>query len=350
MLLLCKKLVEKEGVTLAQGAKTKEEIIRESMNSPKIIDTTVNFKIPRSSEQYDSSKHKYKCSCCGKGYNSLKNNFQKTNSPLYQSNDGYLPWCKDCTDKYMTQLTAFYSGNEEHAIEHFCQQVDWVYDIEPLKCAREISSDRSRISHYAAKKNLNVGGRKTYFDSLKYNYEQRQDEVITSREQAKSEESTISASAVDRWGVGFTEMDYKNLDEHYRMLKKVNPNIDSNQEIFVKDLCNIHMLKIHALQNGDSKEYAALVEQYAKTFKQAGLRTVEEKDSSNDETFCMTLGFISDYTPEEFYQDKELYADWDKIGEYMERHILRPMMNLETGSDIRDAEYFVPEVDDYEEE
>ena len=335
---------------MAQGAKTKEEIIRESMNSPKTIDTTVNFKIPRSSEQYDPSKHKYKCSCCGKGYNSLKNNFQKTNSPLYQANDGYLPWCKSCTDSYMTQLTAFYSGNEEHAIEHFCQQVDWVYDIEPLKCAREISSDRSRISHYAAKKNLNVGGRKTYFDSLKYNYEQRQDEVITSREQAKSEDSTITASAVDRWGVGFTEQDYKNLDEHYRMLKKVNPNIDSNQEIFVKDLCNIHMLKIHALQSGDSKEYATLVDQYAKTFKQAGLRTVEEKDASNDETFCMTLGFISDYTPEEFYQDKELYADWDKIGEYMERHILRPMMNLETGSDVRDKEFFVPEVDEYEEE
>ena len=95
---------------------------------------------------------------------------------------------------------------------------------------------------------------------------------------------------------------------------------------------------------------AAVVEQYAKTFKQAGLRTVEEKDSSNDETFCMTLGFISDYTPEEFYQDKELYADWDKIGEYMERHILRPMINLETGSDIRDKEFFVPEVDEYEEE
>ena len=238
---------------MAQAAKTKEEIIRESMNSPKIIDTTVNFKIPRASEQYDPSKHKYKCSSCGKGYNSLKNNFQKSNSPLFQSNDGYLPWCKDCTDKYMTQLTAFYSGNEEHAIEHFCQQVDWVYDIEPLKCAREISSDRSRISSYAAKKNLNVGGRKTYFDSLKYNYEQRQDEVITSREQAKSEESTISASAVDRWGVGFTEMDYKNLDEHYRMLKKNNPNADNNQEIFIKSLCNLNMLMVKALQSGDSK-------------------------------------------------------------------------------------------------
>ncbi|MDY4819966.1 MAG: hypothetical protein SO206_07010 [Bacilli bacterium] len=336
---------------MAQGAKTKEEIIRESMNSPKTIDTTVNFKIPRSPEQYDPSKHKYKCSCCGKGYNSLKNNFQKTNSPLYQANDGYLPWCKSCTDSYMNILIGFYNQNEEHAIEHFCQQVDWVYDIEPLKCAREISSDRSRISSYAAKKNLNVGGRKTYFDTLKYNYEQRQDEVITSREQAKSEDSTITASAVDRWGVGFTEQDYKNLDEHYRMLKKNNPNADNNQEIFIKDLCNINMLKIHALQNGDSKEYASLVEQYAKTFKQAGLRTVEEKDSSNDDTFCMTLGLISDFTPEEFYLDKDLYKDNDKIGEYIERHILRPMINLETGSTTRDTEYFVPdEVDEYEEE
>ncbi len=328
----------------------KEEMIRESMNSPKKIDTTVNIKIPRSSEQFDPTKHKFKCSCCGKGFTGQqKNNFQKSNSPLFQANDGFLPWCKECTDRYLISLTAFYSQNEEHAIEHFCQQVDWVYDIEPLKCAREISSDRSRISHYAAKKNLNVGNRKTYFDTLKYNYEQKLGEVVTSREQAKSETSTISASAVDRWGIGFTEQDYKNLDEHYRMLKKNNPNADNNQEIFIKDLCNINMLKIHALQNGDSKEYAALVEQYAKTFKQAGLRTVEEKDSSNDETFCMTLGFISDYTPEEFYQDRELYADFDKIGEYMERHILRPMMNLETGSDIRDTEYFVPEGDEYEE-
>ena len=335
---------------MAQGAKTKEEIVRESINSPKNIDITIDFKIPRSSEQFDPSKHKYKCSCCGKGYNSLKSNFQKSSSPLFQANDGYLPWCKNCTDSYLVLLNALYCNNEEHAIEHFCQQVDWVYDIEPLKCAREISSDRSRISSYAAKKNLNCGGRKTFIDSIKYNYQQKQNEVITSREQAKSEESTITASAVDRWGVGFTEIDYKLMDDHYRMLKRQNPNCDANQEIFIKSLCSLSMLQANALKDGDSDKYIKLTEQYAKTFKQAGLRTVEEKDSSNDETFCMTLGFISDYTPEEFYQDKELYADWDKIGEYMERHILRPMINLETGSDIRDKEFFVPEVDEYEEE
>ena len=213
------------------GGKNKEEIVLESIKAPKVIDTTIKFSIPRSTEQFDPNKHKYKCSCCGKGFNTLKNKFQKSNSPLFQSNDGYLPWCKDCTDKYMILLTGLYSNNEEHAIQHFCQQVDWVFDIEPLKCAREISSDRSRISHYAAKKNLNVDGRKTYIDSLKYDYSQEQNQIVTSKEQIKEQELSVTATAVDRWGIGFSEMDYKNLDEHYRMLKKNNPNADNNQEI-----------------------------------------------------------------------------------------------------------------------
>lgn len=325
---------------------TRDEIIKESMESPKVIDVNVEFKIPKvkPSEQYDPQKHKYKCSCCGKGFNGQqKTNFQKTNSPLFQANDGFLPWCKSCTDIYVNLLTELYSKNEEHAIEHFCQQVDWVYDFEPLKCAREISSDRSRISHYAAKKNLNVGGRKTYIDTLKYNYEKKKGEIITNREQTKSDEVSVSASAVDRWGVGFTPIDYKNLDDHYKMLKKNNPNCDSNQEIFIKSLCNINMLMSRALREGDSDKYVKLTDQYAKTFRNAGLKTVEEKDSSNNETVGVTLATISQYTPEEFYKDKTLYEDWDKIGEYFDRHVRRPMQNLMTGTDIRDKEYFVPD-------
>ncbi|MBC5688204.1 hypothetical protein H8S37_04580 [Mediterraneibacter sp. NSJ-55] len=322
------------------------------MNSPKVIDESVEFKIPRALQQFNpqNPKHKFKCTCCGKGFSVQKGNFQKSNSPLFQSNDGFLPWCKECTDKYVNILTAFYSGNEEHAIGHFCQQADWVYELEVLKMAKEISGDRSRISHYAAKKNLNVDGRKTYCDSIKYNYKLNQYNIIQSKEQVKSENYSVSGAAVDRWGVGFTEIDYKNLDDHYRMLKNNNPNCDSNQEIFIKSLCNLNMLMVRALKDGDSDKYVKLSEQYSKTFTKAGLKTVEEKDSSNDETFCMTLGFISEYTPEEFYKDKKLYEDWDNIGEYIDRHITRPMINLETGSDIRDKEFYVPNEDEYEDE
>lgn len=331
---------------------SKQEKVIEKMEATPEIDVNVEIKIPRSASLYDESKHKYKCSCCGKGFARQNGYFQKSNDVLFQANNGYLPWCKECTDKYVTQMTALYSDNEELAMKDFCQRAGWNYDLNALVASRETYSghrDRSRISHYGAKKNLNCGGRKTYIDTIKFNYENKQNEVVTSKEQAKANDLSVSASAVDRWGVGFTEIDYKNLDDHYRMLKKNNPNADNNQEIFIKSLCNINMLMVRALAKGDSKEYSNLVEQYTKTFKQAGLKTIEEKDSSNDEVVGVTLQTISQFTPEEFYKDKKLYSDWDEIGEYFERHVCRPMENIMTGSDIRDKEYFVPENGDEDE-
>ena len=306
-----------------------------------------NTKIDKLKKPENDEPDFYKCPSCGKHYKKLDTNFPASQSELYAGWDYHLPICRHCLDLMFNHYTLAYGNDEDAAIRRICEKFDIYYCESLLNASRKITKDRSRIHTYISKANLIQYKGKTYDTTLD---EERYDGVIESREQVKENNISVSASAVDRWGVGFTEMDYKNLDEHWKMLKKQNPNADSNQDIFIRDLCNINMLKIRALQNGDSKEYANLVEQYAKTFKQAGLRTIEEKDASNDETFCMTLGFISDYTPEEFYQDKSLYADWDNIGEYIERHITRPMINLETGSDIRDKEFYVPEEEDYEEE
>lgn len=314
------------------------------MNESPSIDVNVKVHIPRSPEPFDGRKHKFKCSACGKGFTTQDKNFQKTNDVLFQCNNGYLPWCKECTDIYTTQMTALYCNNEELAMKDFCQRAGWNYDINALVASMETYSghrSRSRISHYAAKKNLNCDGRKTWIDSLKYQFLKKSSEIVTSREQTKNEDVKVKGSSVDRWGLGFTEMDYKNLDDHYFMLKKNNPNADNNQEIFIKSLCNINMLMVRALQSGDAKEYGTLVDQYAKTFKQAGLKTIQEVDNSADECLGVTLATISQYTPEEYYKDRGLYKDFDKIGEYFERFVKRPLKNLMTGSTDRDSEYYV---------
>lgn len=323
---------------------SKKEKIIENMNATPAIDVNVKIHIPRSPEPFDGRKHKFRCSCCGKGFTSQDKNFQKTNDVLFQSNNGYLPWCKECTDTYTAQITALYCNNEELAMKDFCQRAGWNYDINALVASMETYSghrSRSRISHYAAKKNINCDGRKTWIDTLKHNQTLKEYEVITTREQTKDEDVKVKGSSVDRWGLGFTEMDYKNLDDHYFMLKKNNPNADNNQEIFIKSLCNINMLMVRALQSGDAKEYGTLVEQYAKTFKQAGLKTIQEVDNSADECLGVTLATISQFTPEEYYKDKGLYKDFDKIGEYFTRFVKRPLKNLMTGSTDRDSEYYV---------
>ena len=66
------------------------------------------------------------------------------------------------------------------------------------------------------------------------------------------------------------------------------------------------MAKLLRSENCDTSKYSTLVEQYNKTFTKAGLKTIEEKDSSNDETLGVTLATISLYTPEEFYKNKKI--------------------------------------------
>lgn len=338
------------------AAPTKLEKTQEAIDATPEIDVNVNIIIPKI--QILKEDRKYKCTCCGDSWDVQKSHFSKSKSVLYQSNNGYINICNDCRDLYYYQLVDLYSGSEEKAIEHMCKQFGWIYHIDALEASRQISDDRSRISNYLPKKNLGQTAKvgTTDIDTIKYDFINKKKEVIESLEhleQLKSDKLTSTpATSVDRWGGGLTEWDYGTLDEHYKMLKKNNPNCDNNQEIFIKALCNLNWLMIKSLRSGDgdSDKYVKLTEQYSKTFTKAGLKTVAEKDSSNDETFCMTLGFISEYTPEEFYLNKELYKDNDNIGDYVERHITRPMINLETGSDVRDKEFFVSEGDDYDEE
>lgn len=327
------------------------------MKSAPVVDVNVNIYIPKAKIKEEK---KYKCSCCGGSWSSQKNHFIMSQSVIYQSNNGYITMCNDCREKYYSQLLDLYTGSEEKAIEHMCKQFGWIYDLIALETSYSIGG-RSRLSDYLGKKNLNQTTQygTTDIDTVKNDYINRKDDpvIIESKEhltKLKSDKNiNVSGSSIERWGGDLNDWDYVTLDEHYKMLKKNNPNCDNNQEIFIKALCNLNWLMMKTLRSNDVEieKYVKLTDQYSKTFKQAGLKTIEEKDSSNDETFCMTLGFISDYTPEEFYLHKKLYDDNDDLGDYVDRHITRPMINLETGSSIRDKEFFVPEVDnDYEEE
>lgn len=297
-----------------------------------------NTKIDKLKRPENDEPDFYKCPSCGKHYKKLDTNFPASQSELYAGWNYHLPICRHCLDLMFNHYTLAYGNDEDAAIRRICEKFDIYYCKSLLSASRKITKDRSRIHTYISKANLIQYKGKTFDITLD---EERYEGVIESREQTKEENVSVSASAVDRWGVGFTEIDYKNLDEHYKMLKKNNPNADNNQEIFIKALCNLNMLMVRSLQSGDSKEYSSLTEQYAKTFKQAGLKTIQETDNSADECLGVTLATISQYTPEEYYKNKELYKDYDKIGEYFDRFVKRPLKNLMTGSTKRDIEYYV---------
>lgn len=307
---------------MAQGAKSKEAIIRESMNSPKKIDTTVEFNIPRSTIQFDPLKHKYKCSACGRGYTTQKNNFQKSNSPLFQSNGGYLTWCKECTDKYYVFLCSMYSGNQEHAIEHFCQQADWVYEEAPLVAAREFESghrDRTRLSHYAAKKNLNCEGRKTYIDSIKYNYKNRNEKVISSIEDVK-ESKKAKLKTVKFFGAGFDDDDYPFLeDEYLDWTTRHECNTKAQEEIF-KQICYIQLDILKAKKNKQSTK--DLIKTLQDLLATANLQPKQTKDNTLAEqnTFGTLIRKWENEKP--IPEPDEEWKDVDGIAKYITVYFL----------------------------
>lgn len=328
-------------------SKTKAEKIIENMNSKPIIDVNVDVHIPRSANTFDAKKHKFKCSACGNGFTTQNGNFQKSNDVLFQCNNGYLPWCKECTDSYVSQMTALYSNNEEIAMQDFCQRAGWNYDLNALTASMETYNghrSRSRISHYAAKKNLNCGGRKTYIDTLKFNYENRRDEVIENPNDIEDLDTQykLTSKMIKFWGSGYEPKVYPTLQGYYdELLKLCSEKPDVKKQKMMKNLCLLEYQMQVNIQAG--KDIGTLSNSYKAMFEAAELKT-ENADISND-AFGKWVMDIEKYSPAEYYQDKNKYHDFFGIVEYIERFMFRPLKNLIFGTKEKEKEYWVNDED-----
>lgn len=293
------------------------------------------------------------CCCCGKRYDIYKNNFSKAQSELYVAREYYLPVCKTCVDNLYEHYKDVYGGDERKAIRRICMAFDIYYNEKILEACTTVKKSQPLIQAYISKSNLapyrRGRDRVTYDTTLDEERDEREEAIQEAMKEAEEEQPQIriTNTVYNRWGVGaFETQEYRILENHYQMLHKNNPNIDNNQEIFVKTLCHLNLMMMQAMKDKDYDTYAKINDQYSKTFTKAGLKTVEEKDDSNNSTLGVTLALISQTTPEEFYKDKHLYEDYDSIGEYFDRFVKRPMENLMTGTDIRDKEFYVPDDDE----
>ena len=72
------------------------------------------------------------------------------------------------------------------------------------------------------------------------------------------------------------------MERHYDSLVAANPRSNSNQEIYIMDLCYTKMQQLKAIRDGNVDNYNKLTESYRKSFKEAGLKTVQDNDINND--------------------------------------------------------------------
>lgn len=276
----------------------------------------------------------FKCSCCGEPYTTQQRNFSRSQSAFYQANDGYITVCNKCIEKSLKQYTKTL-GSEEKAIERLALHFDLFVSPALL---RTNGTGMARFKKYVKGCNLTQNNGKTYdtyLDSI------NKDLVSYN---TVFEECNLTKEQVERWGTQTYSLDEINvLEDHYQYLKKCNPNVDNNQEIFIKDLCVLNLLKIKAIKKDDVKRNLECSKEYRETFKTAGLKTIVETDDSKNATFGVTLATIEQFTPSEYYKDKKLFKDFDGIGNAWERHVFRPLKNFIYGTKEKDSEYNISE-------
>jgi hypothetical protein len=184
----------------------------------------------------------------------------------------------------------------------------------------------------------------TYLDYIRLLAKQEIDSLEKLEEASQIDGASISDKAIRRWGLGFTPEEYGFLEGHYKTLKDQAPSDDIVTENLIRDLCTIKVQQSRAIVNSDVDKYSKLTELYQKTLGSANLKpkSIKEATSTNQaDTFGLWLKDIEKYTPADFFKDKSIYKDYDGLGEYFQRFIVRPFRNLITGSKEMDAEFSV---------
>lgn len=265
--------------------------------------------------------------------------FFKTYSGLY-SQTGYLPMCKDCMNKLLHSYIEKYKDKRK-AMQRICIAFDLYYSESIFGSCED--KEESMLGNYIRMLNMKQNKKKTFDTSLDEGFVFGFDEKPIDEEQ---DEDVVSQDDIEKWGFGLDPMDYKVLNQHYQFLKNANPNYDSNQEIFINDLCYTKMQQMKAVRNGEVENYNKLTDSYRKTFKEAGLKTTRDAAINEDFTIGVNAETIEKYTPAEYYKNKSLYRDYDNIGDYIKRFMTRPLRNLMHGTEERDYEFFVKDEGD----
>lgn len=285
----------------------------------------------------------YRCSCCGHKYAKQEGNFNVSKSPIYEGNNGYMTICKKCLYKLYEQYVKFFDKDEYAAAERICQITDMVLDETAWDASRKITANRNRMSAYVSKLNLNQTAGETYSDTLIRRWEAQVENAESIDEAINNQDIEISEETIRRFGLGFDDNAYKVMENEYNSwVEKYGEPIDKRQEELYTSLCYLKynlQVSVQTSANG----VGALANAYKGYIEAATTEIEDRKKKAEADIELSPLGVlirdIEDHCPAEYYKNKKLYADFDKLKEYITRFMARPLRNILTGSKELDKEF-----------
>jgi hypothetical protein len=194
----------------------------------------------------------------------------------------------------------------------------------------------------------------TYFSNIQLNHagehwldgDELQTKIIDNEvpKNAINHEEFADKELIKNWGYGFSLEELHWLEDDYEEWLGQSKDAKLPTKKLIRMIC-IKELEIRkAIQNGDVTDK---LEKSLLNLMDNSSLTPKTMDNSNETDSSKVYGAwvrdIEKYRPAEYFQDKKIYFDFDKIGEYFQRFTLRPLKNLLTGSRDFDKEFSIEE-------
>lgn len=260
------------------------------------------------------SEKKFKCSCCGNIYSKQQGNFMPSNFEMFKGNGGFITTCKKCTDQLFEQLTQFYMGNEEKAIDHICMMYGLYFNESPLSASKKISADRSRLSVYSSKIQIKPWIGLTYLNTISERIEAEKGNIIETLDDVKDSKKA-KLKSVKFFGTGFEDDDYAFLQEQYDDWTTRHECKTKSQEEVFKRICFKQLEILKATRAGqNTKDLDRTLQDLLSTGnlqpKQNNMDALAE-----DRTFGQLIRLWENEKP--IPEPDEEFKDVDGIGRYI---------------------------------
>lgn len=146
-----------------------------------------------------------------------------------------------------------------------------------------------------------------------------------------------------KWGKFATE-DYIYLENFFSEYENSYATDTPVQVNLYKNIAKVHLQAEKDLAEGNTKSFKDLMELSSKLHNDGNIKPIQSTGANDDKglsTYGLWIKTIEQDEPCEYFKDKPLYEDYDKLQKYIEKWFVRPfknIFNLSKDFDVRDDE------------
>ncbi|MBE3094750.1 MAG: hypothetical protein IMZ52_06930 [Actinobacteria bacterium] len=253
----------------------------------------------------------------------------------------FMSLCKECiVEIYISQYNI--ERDLRRAIYNTCRIVNVLYSDSAVQATESqlknkeiLPDDKSVFGWYKAKiaSTMKGFGAAKMGDSVGADFTFRYENSSTP-ERGEPVDFTGSESVIEFWGGDFSTEEYRFLEKELAEWKQSYSCQNKAEEFFMKQIC-LKALELEAARKGGGGSVDSILKSMQELLKNGSLTPAQQTAASSGkgvETWGMFIKTIEETTPAEYYKDKELFKDFDGIGEYIKKYITRPLKNFVTGS------------------